>query len=198
MWGGQMEALRRLVYLIRREKPDVIFSNHNTVGGHGHHQAAALTALAAFDAASDSTMFPNSSRRPEFDSGNRRRCSFGCSVAARTRRMCRTISKALTPCEVLPISILRRKPCACTRHKGWSVQTSVLSRGGGVCIDSCDPTARTTADSTTFFSGIDLWRDASIASLATSADWTYVAFVRRCRVTACSLLCSRLLKQIDL
>lgn len=64
IWGGQREVLRRLVYVIRREKPDVLFSNHNTWGGHGHHQAVAITAIAAFDAAADSTMFPEQLRDP--------------------------------------------------------------------------------------------------------------------------------------
>jgi len=64
IWGGQHEVLRRLVYAIRRIKPDVIFSNHNTWGGHGHHQAVAITAIAAFDAAADSTMFPEQLREP--------------------------------------------------------------------------------------------------------------------------------------
>src|SRR5512136_2167171 len=58
MWGGQMEVLRRLVYVIRKYKPDVLFTNHNTIDGHGHHQAAGITAIMAFDAAADSTMFP--------------------------------------------------------------------------------------------------------------------------------------------
>ncbi len=57
IWGGQREVLRRLVYVIRRVKPDVLFSNHSTWGGHGQHQAAAVTAIAAFDAAADSSMF---------------------------------------------------------------------------------------------------------------------------------------------
>ena len=64
IWGGQREVLRRLVYIIRRIKPDVLFSNHNTWGGHGHHQAVAITAIAAFDAAADSTMFPEQLREP--------------------------------------------------------------------------------------------------------------------------------------
>jgi LmbE family N-acetylglucosaminyl deacetylase len=62
VWGGQQEVLRRLVYIIRRIKPDVIFSNHSTWGGHGQHQAVAITAIAAFDAAADSTMFPEQLR----------------------------------------------------------------------------------------------------------------------------------------
>jgi LmbE family N-acetylglucosaminyl deacetylase len=57
-WGGQQEALRRLVLAIRKHKPDVIFTNHSTVEGHGHHQVVAITSIAAFDAAADSMMFP--------------------------------------------------------------------------------------------------------------------------------------------
>lgn len=64
VWGGQMEALRRLVYVIRRYKPDVLFTNHNTIDGHGHHQAAGITAIVAFDAAADSTLFPEQLREP--------------------------------------------------------------------------------------------------------------------------------------
>lgn len=63
-WGGQEEVLRRVVYAIRKFKPDVIFTNHNTIDGHGHHQAVAITALAAFDAAADSSYFPEQLREP--------------------------------------------------------------------------------------------------------------------------------------
>jgi LmbE family N-acetylglucosaminyl deacetylase len=64
MWGGQQEVLRRLVYMIRKIKPDIMFSNHNTWGGHGHHQAVAITAIEAFDAAADSSVFPDQLREP--------------------------------------------------------------------------------------------------------------------------------------
>ncbi len=67
IWGGQQEVLRRLVYVIRRVKPDVLFSNHNTWGGHGHHQAVAVTLIAAFDAAADSSMFPEQLHEPGID-----------------------------------------------------------------------------------------------------------------------------------
>jgi len=67
IWGGQREVLRRLVYMIRRVKPDILFSNHNTWGGHGQHQAVAITAIAAFDAAADSSMFPEQLREPGVD-----------------------------------------------------------------------------------------------------------------------------------
>ncbi len=57
-WGGQTEVLRRLVYILRKLKPDVIFTNLNPIDGHGHHQAVAIIAIAAFDAAADPTLFP--------------------------------------------------------------------------------------------------------------------------------------------
>ncbi|HLE57570.1 MAG TPA: PIG-L family deacetylase, partial [Rhodothermia bacterium] len=52
-WGGRDEVLRRLVLVIRKLRPDVIITNHNTIDGHGHHQAAAIAAIEAFDAAAD-------------------------------------------------------------------------------------------------------------------------------------------------
>jgi LmbE family N-acetylglucosaminyl deacetylase len=63
-WGGRTEVLRRLVYFIRKLKPDILFTNHNTIDGHGHHQAVAITAIVAFDAAADSLFFPEQLREP--------------------------------------------------------------------------------------------------------------------------------------
>ncbi|MDH4071356.1 MAG: PIG-L family deacetylase, partial [Ignavibacteria bacterium] len=57
-WGGRQEVVRRLVYMIRKYQPDILFTNHSTGGGHGHHQAVAVTAIAAFDAAADPDQFP--------------------------------------------------------------------------------------------------------------------------------------------
>jgi LmbE family N-acetylglucosaminyl deacetylase len=62
-WGGKNEVLRRLVYAIRKFKPDILFTNHNTATGHGHHQAVAIALLEAFDAAADSSMFPEQLRQ---------------------------------------------------------------------------------------------------------------------------------------
>jgi LmbE family N-acetylglucosaminyl deacetylase len=64
IWGGQMEVLRRLVFVIRKYKPDVLFTNHTTIDGHGNHQAVAITAIAAFDAAADTTIFPEQLKLP--------------------------------------------------------------------------------------------------------------------------------------
>ena len=63
-WGGPSEVLRRVVYTIRKYKPDVLFTNFNTVSGHGQHQVAGICAITAFDAAADSTMFPEQLRLP--------------------------------------------------------------------------------------------------------------------------------------
>lgn len=55
---GEREALRRMVFQIRRLRPDVIITNHDTTSGHGHHQATGRLILQAFDAAADPKQFP--------------------------------------------------------------------------------------------------------------------------------------------
>ncbi len=57
VWG-QTEALRRMVLKIRQLRPDVIITNHDTLRGHGHHQATGRLILEAFDAAADPKRFP--------------------------------------------------------------------------------------------------------------------------------------------
>ena len=52
------EALRRMVLEIRRLRPDVIITNHDTSNGHGQHQATGRLVLEAFDAAADPARFP--------------------------------------------------------------------------------------------------------------------------------------------
>src|SRR6266576_4309056 len=56
VWG-ESEALRRMVLQIRTLRPDVIITNHDTVSGHGHHQATGRLILQAFDAAADPRRF---------------------------------------------------------------------------------------------------------------------------------------------
>ncbi|MCU0361116.1 MAG: PIG-L family deacetylase, partial [Bacteroidia bacterium] len=53
-------TLADVVYLIRTFQPDVIICRFPTTGegGHGHHTASAILAQEAFDAAADSTKFP--------------------------------------------------------------------------------------------------------------------------------------------
>ena len=55
---GEKELLRRMVLYIRRLRPDVIITNHDTTSGHGHHQATGRMILEAFFEAADATKFP--------------------------------------------------------------------------------------------------------------------------------------------
>ncbi|MGA9364294.1 MAG: PIG-L family deacetylase [Bacteroidota bacterium] len=66
-WGGRRTVLERLVYIIRKLKPDVIITNHNTIDGHGNHQVVAITATEAFDAAADPTFAPEQLREDGVD-----------------------------------------------------------------------------------------------------------------------------------
>ena len=55
---GEKELLRRMVLDIRRLRPDVIITNHDTTSGHGHHQATGRMIIEAFFEAGDPTKFP--------------------------------------------------------------------------------------------------------------------------------------------
>ena len=55
---GRTEALRRMVFQLRKLRPDAIITNHDTSRGHGHHQATGQLILEAFDAAADPQRFP--------------------------------------------------------------------------------------------------------------------------------------------
>lgn len=55
---GRTELLRRMVLYIRRLRPDVIITNHDTTSGHGHHQATGRMIIEAFFDAADPSKFP--------------------------------------------------------------------------------------------------------------------------------------------
>jgi len=62
-WGGQDFVTARLVYLIRKLKPDVLFTNHDTVTvgpsrQHGQHQAVGIAGYDAFALAADPSYHP--------------------------------------------------------------------------------------------------------------------------------------------
>lgn len=57
VWGHD-KALGLMVLQIRRLRPDVIITNHDTTSGHGHHQATGRLVQEAFDAAADPARFP--------------------------------------------------------------------------------------------------------------------------------------------
>ncbi len=59
IWGHD-KILSDVVWVIRKFKPDVIISRfpEDSRAGHGHHAASGILAREAFDAAADSTKFP--------------------------------------------------------------------------------------------------------------------------------------------
>lgn len=59
IWNKE-KILSDVVWVIRKYRPDIIITRFPTTGegGHGHHTASAILAVDAFDAAGDSTMFP--------------------------------------------------------------------------------------------------------------------------------------------
>ena len=62
-WGKD-ETIARLVYIIRKLKPDVLFTNHDSTSGHGNHQAVGIAALQAFSLAADPSYHPEQLREP--------------------------------------------------------------------------------------------------------------------------------------
>lgn len=63
IWGGKDAVLARIVYYIRKLRPDVIITNHDTITTkpfrqHGNHQAVGISAYEAFEKAADSTFHP--------------------------------------------------------------------------------------------------------------------------------------------
>ncbi|MEP0546510.1 MAG: PIG-L family deacetylase [Rhodothermales bacterium] len=70
-WGGRDSVTARLVYVIRKLKPDVIFTNHDTltVGNtqHGQHQAVGISAYDAMGLAADPSYHPEQLEEPGVD-----------------------------------------------------------------------------------------------------------------------------------
>ncbi len=70
-WGGRDSVTARLVYVIRKLKPDVLFTNHDTltVGDtqHGQHQAVGISAYDAFALAADVSYHPEQLAEPGVD-----------------------------------------------------------------------------------------------------------------------------------
>lgn len=164
-WGGAQEVLRRLVYLIRKLKPDVIFTNHNTIGGHGHHQAVGITAIAAFDAAADSTMFPEQLHLNGLSVWQPRKLfmrNFGS-----TDQTADAVNQIGETDSARGISYLEIAGKALAQHKTQGMDIVALRRfTRGLSLyrlmraNSVYP-----RDTTSFFGGIDLWNDPGLASL---------------------------------
>ncbi|MEM9998191.1 MAG: PIG-L family deacetylase [Bacteroidota bacterium] len=71
-WGGRDTVTAQLVYHIRKLKPDVIFTNHDTLTTgprrqHGQHQVVGLSAYDAFALAADASYHPEQLAEPGVD-----------------------------------------------------------------------------------------------------------------------------------
>ncbi len=165
IWGGQMETLRRLTYVIRKYKPDILFTNHNTIDGHGQHQAVAVTAIAAFDAAADPSMFPEQLREPGLSLWQPRKLFFRVFGRAEGTG---DVSNAINDIDSLRgVSYLDIAARALRQHRTQGMDRANLrsfTRGR-----SLYKLMRTSSlyeqDSTSFLAGIDFNRDASVSSL---------------------------------
>ena len=164
-WGGQREVLRRLVYVIRKLKPDVIFTNHNTVEGHGHHQVVAITAIAAFDAAADSTFFPEQLHEQGVTLWQPRKLFF-----RNFNRLDQTADVVNNIEEIEPVRNLAYLDIASNAlrmHKTQGLDRANLrafTRGLSI-YKLMRASSIYERDSTSFFSGIDFWNDQQLAKL---------------------------------
>ncbi len=167
-WGGRTEALRRLVYFIRKLKPDIIFTNHNTIEGHGHHQAVAITVIVAFDAAADSTFFPEQLREQGVALWQPRKLFFrNFSQTDQTADVVNAIEEVDSARHLSYLDIAAH---ALQMHKTQGMDranlrafTRGVSRYKLVRANSLYE-----KDSTSFFSGIELGGDQQLAGLAST------------------------------
>lgn len=63
-WGGQAHVTERMVFALRSLRPDVVFSNHDPLTGHGQHRALSIAARAAFHCAGDPDAYPEQGLDP--------------------------------------------------------------------------------------------------------------------------------------
>ncbi len=61
-WGHD-EYLGRMVRMLRLYRPEIVLTHHDTVSGHGQHQAVGTLILEAYDAAADPRRFPDQIRK---------------------------------------------------------------------------------------------------------------------------------------
>ena len=168
---GRGEVLRRLVYMIRKLKPDIIFSNLNTIDGHGHHQAAAVSAISAFDAASDSAFAPEQLHSPgitlwqpkKLFIRNVNRPDIGFSDWGRYD-VVNNIEEVNGPRNTAYVDIATS---ALRMHKTQGMERADLRRfGRGKSLYKLiRASSLFDRDTTTFFGGIDFWNDHSVQDL---------------------------------
>jgi LmbE family N-acetylglucosaminyl deacetylase len=161
-WGGEREVVRRLVLLIRKIKPDVLCTNHNTIDGHGHHQAVALTALAAFDAAGDSSMFPEQLRMEGVTLWQPRKLFFRVWDGGGGTH---TVTNAVEP-------FLDHAARALHQHRTQGMDRADLRQllAGKDSYVLMRQNSLYVPDSSSFFGGIDLWRDPALMPLTGLRD----------------------------
>ncbi len=169
-WGGQREVLRRLVYVIRKYKPDVIFTNHNTVDGHGHHQAVAIAAIAAFDAAADSTIFPNQLKRPGITMWQPRKLFF--RNFGRVDQTADVVNQIGETNSLRLQSYLDIASDALQRHKTQGMDRADLRRftRGLSLYRLMRSNSIYERDTTSFFGGVHLWSDLSLTALQSARE----------------------------
>lgn len=169
---GRNEVLRRLVYTIRKLKPDVMFSNMNPLDGHGHHQAASVAAMNAFDAAADSSFYPEQLKLPgitlwqpkKFLIRNINRPESGFGDWGRYD-VVNNIDEMNGPRNIsyieLAISALRM-------HKTQGMERADLRRftRNQSLYKLIRASSLFDRDTTTFFGGIDFWNDHAVAMLS--------------------------------
>ncbi|MBI5472120.1 MAG: PIG-L family deacetylase [Ignavibacteriae bacterium] len=164
-WGGSLEALRRLVFAIRKYKPDIIFTNHNTVDGHGHHQVAAITTIAAFDAAADSTMFPEQLLLPNIHTWRTRKLFF--RNFGRVDQTADVVNQIGESNPALNLTYLDIATKALNQHKTQGMDRADLRRftRGLSLYRLMRSNSIYERDTTSFFGGVNLWNDPSLTPL---------------------------------
>ena len=163
-WGGQTEVLRRLVYIIRRYKPDVIFTNHNTIDGHGQHQAVAIAAIAAFDAAADSTCFPEQLRPPGLHPWHPRKLFFRGWAGPGGRAD--VVNRVNEPDSLRGLTYVDLAMGALRMHRTQGLDR-IGARGFTRREDRYNLVRSNSVyenDSSSFFGGINLWRDPGLTA----------------------------------
>ncbi|MBM2841155.1 MAG: hypothetical protein HW412_1683 [Bacteroidetes bacterium] len=168
---GRNEVLRRLVYIIRKLKPDVIFTNLNTIDGHGHHQATAIATIAAFDAAADSTFAPEQLQLPgitlwqpkKFFIRNINRPELGLGSWGPND----VVNNVAEVDKARGIEYLDIATNALRMHKTQGMERADLRRftRGQSLYKLFRSNSIYDRDTTTFFGGIDLWNDPSLKPL---------------------------------
>jgi len=164
-WGGEEEAIRRLVYVIRRYKPDVLFTNHNAIDGHGNHQAVAITAIAAFDLAADSTYRSEQLREPGITLWQPRKLFFRAFGRFESAADVSNDINAVDPAR--GVTYLDIAVEALRKHRTQGMERANLrafTRGKSL-YRLVRANSLYEGDSTSFFSGIDFFRDPAITPL---------------------------------